>query len=335
MLTRDKLAELQQNLQNKTVGIIGDFCIDMYWRADMTLSELSRETPQFPLPVVEETVSLGGGGNAAANIAALRPKAVRALSLYGNDWRGALLLEQAARLDISTDLFIKADGRFTNAYCKPLKKGVSDVVYEDPRIDFDNYEPIDSAVEEAVIVNLDRLAKACDVLCVADQFRCGIVTDRVRERLVAHAKNGLVVIADSRYHIAEYTDCILKPNEAECWRAVHGNEAYLHASVEQITAAADSLAKRNNAEVFCTMGADGSYLTQGYDGVRTPAVPVTGEVDICGAGDTTLAAFACALVAGADGNEAAQLAAMASAITVKKIGTTGTASFEEIVNSIS
>lgn len=330
MLTKERIAEIQQDLQNKTVGIIGDFCLDIYWRADMTRSELSRETPHFPLPVTDEAVSLGAGGNAAANIGALCPKAVVGLSLYGDDWRGALLLEQASRLGIASDLFIKTQGRFTNAYCKPLRKGVSDVVYEDPRLDFENYAPIDRATEDAVIANLDRLAEECDVLCVADQFRYGIVTDRVRERIIHHAKNGLPVIADSRYHIEMYTDCILKPNEAECWRAVYGDEGYLTASVDELTAAADTLARRNHAAVFCTLGANGSYLTEGENGVRTPAVKVAGPLDICGAGDTTLAAFACALAAGASYTEAAQLASLASAVTVQKIGVTGTATFEEI-----
>ena len=335
MLTKERIAEIQQNLQGKTVGIIGDFCLDIYWRADMTCSELSRETPHFPLPVIDETVSLGAGGNVAANLAAFCPKKVIGLSLYGDDWRGALLLEQAARVGVSTDLFIQTKGRFTNAYCKPMRKGVSDVVYEDPRLDFDNYAPIDRATEDAVIAKLDRLAEECSVLCVADQFRYGIVTDRVRERIIFHAKNGLPVIADSRYNIEKYMDCILKPNEAECWRAVYGDEGYLTASVNELTAAADTLARRNHATVFCTLGANGSYLTNGANGVRTPAVPVYGPLDICGAGDTTLAAFACAIASDANKEEAAQMAALASAVTVQKVGITGTATVEEIIKIIS
>lgn len=330
MLTKEKIAEIQRNLQGKTLGIVGDFCLDIYWRADMTRSELSRETPHFPLPVIDEAVSLGAGGNVAANLAALCPGSVRALSLYGDDWRGALLLEQAEKQGIRTDLFIKTEGRFTNAYCKPMRKGISDTVYEDPRLDFDNYAPIDGAAEDAVIANLDRLAQECAVLCVADQFRYGIVTDRVRERIVSLAKCGLTVVADSRYNIAKFTDCILKPNEAECWRAVYGDEGYLTASADELTAAADMLARRNHAVVFCTLGANGSYLTKGANGVRTPAASVKGPLDICGAGDTTLSAFACALAAGAAFDDAAQLAALASAVTVQKIGVTGTATFEEI-----
>ena|GEM_PF-4288646 len=42
-------------------------------------AELSRETPHFAMPVVEERVSLGGGGNVAANMAALLDNAPRYL----------------------------------------------------------------------------------------------------------------------------------------------------------------------------------------------------------------------------------------------------------------
>ena len=334
MLTKERIEAIAQALQTKTVGIIGDFCLDIYWRADMTRSELSRETPHFPLPVVDERVSPGAGGNVAANIAALRPSRILALSLYGNDWRGELLLREMYSRRIDCSRFVKLAGRFTNAYCKPLRKGFSDVIYEDPRLDFENTEPIDSETEDLVIKRLGDIAAQADILCVADQFRCGIVTDCVREAIVRLAREGLPVIVDSRYKVGLYTDCILKPNEVECWRAIYGDDGWKNASLKDLTSAADELAVRNRSTVFCTLGANGSYLTEGAYGPLTPAVPVYGKVDICGAGDTTLAAFACALAAGAGREEAAQLAAMASAVTVKKIGMTGTASFEEIAKLV-
>ncbi|MBO5218222.1 MAG: carbohydrate kinase, partial [Clostridia bacterium] len=65
--------------------------------------------------------------------------------------------------------------------------------------------------------------------------------------------------------------------------------------------------------------------------VHTDAVRVTGEVDICGAGDTSMAAFSACMAAGAKPCEAAEIAALASAVTVKKLATTGTASRAEIL----
>jgi bifunctional ADP-heptose synthase (sugar kinase/adenylyltransferase) len=61
-----------------------------------------------------------------------------------------------------------------------------------------------------------------------------------------------------------------------------------------------------------------------------PARSVSGETDIVGAGDTFLSAVSLAYAAGCTLSEAALFANTASAVTVKKLRTTGTASREEI-----
>ena len=78
-------------VQIARVCMIGDVCLDLYWRADMRLSRLSRETPHFPLPVVGETASPGGGGNVACNLRALGVGELTVISVIGDDWRGFLL----------------------------------------------------------------------------------------------------------------------------------------------------------------------------------------------------------------------------------------------------
>ena len=50
-LTRQELEQLLANVDNARIGLIGDLCLDMYWIANMKISELSRETPHHPLPV--------------------------------------------------------------------------------------------------------------------------------------------------------------------------------------------------------------------------------------------------------------------------------------------
>ncbi|MBR3767325.1 MAG: sugar kinase [Clostridia bacterium] len=332
MLTKQEVREITDKIKECKIGIIGDFCVDIYWHADMTLSELSRETPHYPLPVTSEKTSMGAGGNVAANLAALIPQKIYALSLIGDDWRGMLLRDLIKKSGISDEYIIETKNRFTNAYCKPMRHGISATVYEDPRLDFENRCPIDEATEEKVIENLHELAKKVNVLCVADQFKYGIVTDKVREEITALAKKGLTVICDSRYNIGKYTDCILKPNEVECWRAVYSDDGFINASEEQFLEAAKALAVKNTAKVFCTLGDKGSFVTDGKEGIRVGAKALTGELDICGAGDTSLSAFSLAVCAGAPLEKAAALAGLASAVTVKKIGMTGTANSEEIEN---
>ena len=55
-----------------------------------------------------------------------------------------------------------------------------------------------------------------------------------------------------------------------------------------------------------------------------------GEIDFCGAGDTFLSGFAAATAAGAGMIEAAKVACCCSAVTIKKLKTTGTASRAEL-----
>lgn len=54
--------EILQKIRARKAVLIGDLCLDVYWSCDMTKSHLSRETAHFPLPVVEERTSAGGGG---------------------------------------------------------------------------------------------------------------------------------------------------------------------------------------------------------------------------------------------------------------------------------
>lgn len=334
MLEIKKIEEIAEKLSNVTLGIIGDFCVDIYWHADMTKSELSRETPHYPLPIVSERTYLGAGGNVASNIVALKPKKLLAMSLCGDDWRGMLMQDILLKSGIDSKYFIKTQGRFTNAYCKPMRKGISATEYEDPRLDFDNFSPVSAEIEEKIIENLSAMAKEVDVLCVADQFRYGIVTDKVRKEICRLAKEGLTVIADSRYNIAKYTNCIIKPNEVECWRAVYEDEGYIFATSEQFKEAAVKLANKNKATVFCTLGAKGSFVTDGENKEDIPAIKLTGALDICGAGDTSLSAFSCAAAVGENLSVAARFAGLASSVTVQKIGVTGTASIEEIISAV-
>ena len=330
MLSKEQVKKICAGIKNARIGIIGDFCVDIYWHADMTKSELSRETPHYPLPIVGERVYLGAGGNVASNLAALSPKELIPISLIGGAWRGMLMEDIFQKTGMNMDFVIKVPGRFTNAYCKPMRKGISELEYEDPRLDFDNYEPISKETEDKVIENLRKISGNIDVLCVADQFRFGIITKRVRDEIIALAKSGLTVIADSRYNIGKYTDCVLKPNEVECWRAVYNNEGYINAGYDEFIEAAQLLAKKNRSTVFCTLGKRGSIVTDGDRTEKADAVLFDGEVDICGAGDTSLSAFSAAIAAKTELKAAAQFAGLASGVTVRKIGVTGTASPEEI-----
>ena len=327
-ISKKRLTELLNNIKNVRIGILGDICLDVYWLADMKKSELSRETPHFPLPVVEERMSPGGGGNAAANLAALQPAKIWVISVTGEDWRGTELLKLLSDAGIDTQYILHRPEFITNAYCKPLRSGISKTIYEDPRLDFTNFKPIDKSVEDAIIDSLNTLAPQIDALCVSDQMAYGVVTERVREHLIKLAAEGLTIIVDSRDRIGEYRNVILKPNEVEGSRATGieiADNIVRYAEIAQI------LSREKNNEVLMTIGEHGSLYAFKENITHIPAHPVTGEIDIVGAGDTFLSGFSLGLAAGAARTEAAYIAGLCSGVTIQKIGTTGTATSEEVL----
>jgi len=315
-------------IDNAAVGVLGDLALDIYWYADMKKSELSRETPHYPLPIIREVMSLGAGGNVAANIAALQPKKLMVCGICGDDWRGSILREKLMSIGADTSGLIAEPGRFTQAYCKPMRKGISNVIYEDPRLDFSAVSDPSAETEQRILAWLDAVDGKLDVLCVCDQFQHGIVTKAVLNRL---CRMKMPVLVDSRYRIGEFSvKGVLKPNEDECRNALI--TLGLHKSDEPETMA-KTLAKHTGADVMLTLGELGSLYVSadGTKCIDTPAVKVEGSLDICGAGDTSLSAFACCLATGAIPAEAAEMSAYASAVTIRKIGTTGTATREEIL----
>jgi bifunctional ADP-heptose synthase (sugar kinase/adenylyltransferase) len=91
------------------------------------------------------------------------------------------------------------------------------------------------------------------------------------------------------------------------------------------------------------MKLDALVITRGRDGMvafarKRPAleIPIHGSdqvTDVTGAGDTVIATFTAALAAGAEAEEAAQLANFAAGIVVMKRGT-ATVSSEELLQAI-
>jgi len=330
-MTEKRLREILNDIKNVRAAVYGDLCIDVYWYADMRMSELSRETPHFAMPIIDERVSLGGGGNVAANMAALKPKKVTASGTAGNDWRESELTRLMNAAGISSELIVRRPDLLTNAFCKPMRRGISDTIYEDPRLDFANVVPFGTDVEDALIAALDKVAEQTDVLCISDQLPLnvyGAVTARVREHIIKLAQNGLTVITDSRDKIGLYRDLILKPNEVEGARAAGLENAK---DINDFAEAARTLAQNQNNEVIMTIGAKGSLYTTGEEVIHIPARIVDGEIDIVGAGDTFISGFALAVAAGASRPEAAFVAGLCSEVTIQKTGTTGTASPDEVI----
>ncbi len=336
-LDKHRLQSILQGLPSVRLVVIGDFFLDKYLIIDRSLSETSIETGLEAHQVVAKRCSPGAAGTVTNNLMALRVGTVTALGVIGDDGEGYELKKGLAATGVNTEYLIEVPDRFTPTYTKPMVLE-NDKEREIERQDIKNRVPMPSEMEDEIIERLKSLLPNVHGVIVADQVQernCGVITDRVREGLAALGAQypDKIIYADSRVRIGEFRNVIIKPNRHEAVKAVY--PAYAgDISRELAEQCGRQLAERTGKPVFLTMSEDG-ILVVSQDGCEhVPAVPVTGEIDIVGAGDSVTAGIVASLCAGATLREAALIGNLVASITIQQIGTTGTASPEQVIERL-
>lgn len=335
-LTSDVVEAILARVPSLTIGVLGDLFLDRYLDLDATLTEPSLETGLPAYQVTRVRSSPGAAGTILNNLVALGVGRVCPVSVIGDDGEGYELRQALAAMRPVDGIGVVANpDRRTPTYTKPMLHEPGRQSRELNRLDIKNRTPLPHALEQQVLDRLNRLLPDVDALLVLDQVSeedCGVVTAAVRQRLADWAADapGCAILADSRERIGLFRGVMLKPNRRECLLATGRKED----DQADLQIALKELAQHAGRPVLCTTGEDGILLA---DPGRTnapptcvPAYPVTGPIDVVGAGDSTSAGIACALAGGAALEQAAAFGNLVASITIQQLGTTGTASPEQV-----
>ncbi|MBU6335120.1 MAG: hypothetical protein KGS47_12070 [Chloroflexi bacterium] len=334
-MERDRLATLLDRCSRLRAVVIGDIFLDRYLEIDESLCERSLETGLAAHQVTAVQAAPGAAGTITANLRALG-MTVQLVGVVGDDGDGYELRQGLTRLGASLDGLITVPERRTPTYIKPIVRGgAGDVPRELERLDVRSRTPLPAGISEQLIARLKRMMMSADVIYVADQVPepgAGVITEAVREALTRLAARSprLPVLVDSRANIHLFRGLILKPNLAEA-SATFAPEAIGDDPLERARHAALEVARHSGRVAFVTLGGDGMMVASDGAARHVPAPPVYQPIDIVGAGDSAMAAIGAALASGAHPLEAAQLGNLAAAVTIRKLGTTGTASAAEIL----
>lgn len=318
MLTTELIERILATVPQRRIGLVGDLFLDRYFDIDPARDEPSVETGLTAYQITRVRSYPGALGTVLNNLVALGVGQLVPIAILGDDGEGYELRQCLAKMPgVNGTGLILANDRRTPTYAKPLY-----VDRELNRLDIKNRTPTPERLQDRVVSMLDELFPTFDALLVLDQVSeedCGVITDRVRTRIAelgaAHPKR--FILADSRERIGRFANVCIKPNQAEFAKA---NNRLLC----------------SNRHVFLTKGAEGIEVIEpsgphGYEGsTDIQAYPVEGPIDICGAGDSCSAGIACAMVSGAEAVEAAAFGNLVASITIQQIGTTGTASPEQV-----
>jgi rfaE bifunctional protein kinase chain/domain len=299
----------------------------------MEQSQLSRETATFPRPIVSETYSLGGAANAAWNLSALGVGAVKGFSVIGDDWRGKILCDLLANAGVQTSGILTQADRQTPFYGKVMLTAVGRRAQEDARLDFINNQPLSTEIEVALLNVIQASLAKMDGLMIADYQPVGVITASVTRGLLElagnHSKKPFVV--DSRERAGEFRQLILKPNDTEAARLFFPGRKIAEVVLADLSRAAVQHNRQTGQPIIITLGEQGCLVAVDGECVHLAGAPVPPPVDPVGAGDAFLASFTAAIASGASPLEGACLANLCAAVTVTKIGVTGTASPTEVL----
>ncbi len=334
-MNEKRLNELLDRFSHLHVLVVGDFFLDKYLIIDRRLSEVSLETGLEVYQVVDVRCSPGAAGTVTANLRALGVR-VTALGVIGDDGEGYELKRGLVEKGVDIEPLVERTDLFTPTYTKPIVREPDGHEHETQRLDIKNHSPLPPAAEQQVIANLRTQVPTVDAVVVADQVQehnClpdllpGVITDRVRDEIgrLALRYPDKIFAADSRQRIGLFRHVIIKPNQHEAILAVRPdwNGEF---SLEVAQECGAELFRRNQKPVFLTAGHQGILLFTEKGCQHIPAVPVEGEIDIVGAGDSVIAGIVSALGSGAEPEEAALLGNVVASITIQQIGATGTAS---------
>ncbi|MBV9027372.1 MAG: bifunctional hydroxymethylpyrimidine kinase/phosphomethylpyrimidine kinase [Candidatus Eremiobacteraeota bacterium] len=301
---------------NLRILVVGDLMIDEWIWGGVT-----RISPEAPVPVVavtDHSFTLGGAGNVANNLRALRAQVLFG-GAVGDDGFG----EQVR--DLLRGESVDDSGVFTTRD-RPTTRKTRIVAHNQQvvRADWESTAPLVAEDRHRLATFVAQRAPRCDAVILSDYAK-GLLC----REIVEAAQGCPLVLADPKpQNIGIYAGvtCVA-PNVAEA------------SAMTGIVIADDSALETAGIRLLQLLRCRYAVITRGEHGMALfgsagerltiPSVART-VYDVSGAGDTVTAVLALGLAGGVPVEAAMQLANFAAGVVVEKLGT-ATASPEEIL----
>lgn len=309
---------------NKKIVIVGDLVADQFLRG--TIARVSREAPVFILRHDETETLAGSAANAAVNVATLGGRAVL-IGLVGQDANGKELFKKLKESNVECHSVIASEKFQTTTKLRVLAGQHYAARQQVIRIDYENKTAVDAELKNQLQENFLAAVQDADAVIISD-YSYGVASKSFTKTILETAvEKNIPVLVDSRFRLEDFSGVTsATPNQDE---------------VEQILG--ENFSEADCIKFCKRLDFDSLLITRGNLGMllierdKTPlsleAVGAKEPVDVTGAGDTVIAAFALALASGLSFAESAHLANHAGGIVVMKKGT-ASVSAKELIDSL-
>ena len=308
----DLLSHIGARFSGRSVAVIGDLVADQYLNG--SIARVSREAPVFILRHDQTTTLPGAAANAAANIASLGGRAIL-VGAIGDDANGRKLVDAIKERGVSPESIVTAPGATTTTKVRVLAGQPHAVRQQVIRIDYEANGEMSAETKALLVTNAIAACETADAVVISD-YNYGVATPELFAQIKRVANERQIpLIVDSRFRLESFAGATsATPNQEE---------------VEQIAGigfTADdcsALCKRLDLDsLLVTNGSKGMQLFRhGQPPISIAAVGSMQPVDVTGAGDTVIAAYALGLASGLDCFDAAKVSNVAGGLVVMKKGT--------------
>lgn len=306
-----------ERFPSKRVLVLGDAMLDGYVVGSST--RLCQEAPVPVVAVHERRDYPGGAANTAVNLAALGCQ-VELASVVGADAEGDRLRDLLRHHGVGTRLLTVSEARQTLS-----KQRIVNGDHLLARIDQGDTGPIAQHVERRLLARIDAAFARADAVVISD-YGYGVVTAGLLSRLRTLQERFRQLIAVDARDLARYARVgvtAVKPNFAEALQlAGVAPDRAERPRAEVASAIGEAILDRTGSRIAAiTLDADGALVVErGRRPCRTVATPAD-QARTAGAGDTYLAGLTLALATGASTRTAAEIAACAAGVVVRREGT--------------
>ena len=325
----DQLAAFVERFSRRKIVIVGDLVADCFLYG--AISRISREAPVFILRHEQTETLPGGAANAAVNVAALGAKSVL-LGVVGVDAAGKELNEKLRAAGVSNESVLQSERWRTTTKTRILAGQPHAPRQQVIRIDYENDDAVSEELQNELAGNLRQVLRNADAVIVSD-YNYGVAGKIVFNELRrVRNETKIPVFVDSRFRLAEFAGATAAtPNEDEVEQLLEKR----FDNLQDFTGECRRLREKLEFEaLLVTRGKNGMMLLEKENApLHLPAAGSLDAVDVTGAGDTVITAFALSVAAGASFRQAANIANYAGGLVVMKRGT-ATVSQNELVDSI-
>jgi len=299
------------DFQNGKVIVVGDIILDRYIWGDV-----ARISPEAPVPVVRvqrQTMNLGGAGNVAMNLKGLGCPQVL-LGAIGKDEAGRQVVDLLEESDIPHTLITRSNHPTTT------KTRIIGHNQQLLRLDAEETDLIGPDHTKQIKKLFEQSLPAASAVILSDYGK-GTLSPEISAHVIEACRaKQIPVFVDPKgvsWECYQNAFCIT-PNSSE----LNQIAPFEDNNDNQLGKQALKTIKRLHLNcLLVTRGAHGMSLFKPGKKSRLIATQAQEVFDVSGAGDTVIACVAAAYGAGLSMSEAAELANLAAAIVIGKVGT--------------